>query len=129
MRISKAQAKELRAYQERLSAERHEIDVAWHELVRTLEGTAAVVNHLIEKHNLCVAAATLFVNDIANEMRDAYEEKTEGWKDGEHGARALEIVEAWEGADLNEVECVKVLLPDRPLFAESLNLPESEEDL
>lgn len=128
MKISKRQAAQLAEHAKTLRAQREALDDAFVELCRRLREHTDKYNAIVEAHNHSVAEARHFVGEIAETLRDEWDGKSEGWQESDRGRQAEAMVEAWECSDLNDVEPVAVLMPDRPHFEESLNLPESEED-
>ena len=127
MRLSKKQAADLAAHKKALHSDRELLETVFDVFWYRLEQAAKEVNAIIALHSANVRKASAFVTEVAADLRDAYDEKSERWQETEAGQAALEMGEAWENVDLDEIEPVQVLLPDRPVWNESLNLPEESD--
>jgi hypothetical protein len=56
----------------------------------------------LTKYNEALAEFRDFVNGAAAEWREEYDEKSDGWKDGDNGSIADEWISTWESADLDD---------------------------
>jgi hypothetical protein len=54
-------------------------------------------------YNQALAELRSFVNDVASNRRDEFDEKSDAWKEGDSGSAADEWISTWENADLEEV--------------------------
>lgn len=88
----------------------------------------AKLSAAITEHNGVVQEADEFVRGVAQELDDAYDDKSETWKEGDAGQAAREFIDEWLNADLDDVSRPRVLMPDEPDFGDfELNLPEASE--
>lgn len=127
-RLSKAQRTELANYQRALRHEREQIATEFARAMDTIREAIGDLNEsCIAVHNETVEKASAFVESVAEEFRDQYDERSERWQESEAGQAALAFVEEWENADVETVESVRFATPDNPFFNESLNLPEESE--
>ena len=128
MKISKHQAATLLEFRDVLAAGHELILETFDARLREVAAGLAILNALIDLHNADIARARHFVEEIAAELRDEYDQKSERWHESDAGQQAEAMIQAWENASLEDVEPVVLLLPDRPLFKEGLDLPMTEED-
>lgn len=126
-RLTKAQRRELGGHRAALLADRKAVMAAFETMLGVMSDAVHHVNKLIAEHNGRVLAAQAFVDDVAEEFRDAYDERSERWQDSDAGQSAFQFVEEWASTALDALPEVVVLAPDIPAFNESLNLPEESE--
>ena len=126
MKLTKTESAALAEHALQLRLDREGIDRSFKELVHILTTVTEGINAEIDAHNDRILQAQAFVDVVSARLRDIYDEKSERWQESEAGAAALEMVEAWEHADLDALDMVVVLAPDAPneSYNESLNLPE-----
>jgi uncharacterized phage infection (PIP) family protein YhgE len=70
------------------------------------------VNGLVQQYNAILADAQAFVEGKASEFRDAYDEKSEKWQEGDRGQATESFTCDWENADLQELEEISIVEPD-----------------
>jgi hypothetical protein len=127
-RLSKRQAAELADYSRALRIERANIADEFARVMDVIRDEIGNLNEcFIAPHNETIQKAAAFVESVAEEFRDVYDERSERWQESEAGQQALAFVEEWENARLEEVDSCRFLTPDGPYFEESLNLPERSE--
>jgi len=68
----------------------------------------------IEAYNEALADAVGWRDDMAQEMQDYFDERSERWQEGEDGTAYGEWINEWQVADLEEL--VTPELPDEPEF-------------
>lgn len=126
-RLSKKEVDRLGELRKTLRNDRELLTVSYD--VRIAEMLAAVdgYNKLVAEHNERLVYARTFVTEIASRFRDDYDERSERWQESEAGQNASAFVEDWENAQLDDVEPMRLLIPDAPEFEESLNLPEESD--
>lgn len=123
-KLTAAQRLELRSWQDTLRHDRERMERAFDVLRSELVRLPFELNAAIRAHNVRLEAARAFIEAVAEEHRDAYDEKSDAWKDGDRGQADDAFVCDWESAELNDIDEVDLLLPDKPEWNESLNLPE-----
>lgn len=123
-KLTAAQRLELRSWQDTLRHDRERMERAFDVLRSELVRLPFELNAAIRAHNVRLAAARAFVEGITEEHRDAYDERSDAWKAGDRGQAAEAFVEEWERVELDDVDEVELLLPDKPEWNESLILPE-----
>lgn len=114
--LTKAQIKAMAAHKDALREKRAQIEVEFDSLTKALVGIMAVLNERIRQYNDRVAAAQDFATEIAEEHRGEYDNKSDGWRDGERGQAADEFISAWESISLTDVDAIELVEPDAPLF-------------
>ena len=128
-KLTKEQRKQLDHFQSALAAERRRIQEKFDDLMESIRADIRTANARSADYNALVKQAQAFVTEIAEDHRDAYDEKSERWQEGDAGQAALAFVEAWENVDLDEIEPIQILMPDPPSFGEAAlkDLPEEAE--
>jgi len=79
-----------------------EVEVTVSEYNEETEKVKAAVDTALATYNASLAEFRSFVDKIASERRDEYDEKSDGWKEGDNGSTAEEWVSTWEQADLED---------------------------
>lgn len=123
-KLTSAQVRELHARQQELRLDREQIEQEFGLLRGALATLPAPLNALIRAHNERLSAARAFAEGIAEEHRDALDERSDAWKSSDRGQAAEAFVEEWERIELDDVDEVELLLPDKPEWNEGLNGPE-----
>lgn len=72
--------------------------------VTRLNDAATNIEDAVREYNAVVIEAEGFRNDIVNEWDDAISEKSEKWQEGDAGQLAVDLKDAWEGADFDEID-------------------------
>lgn len=81
----------------------------------------------VDQYNGAVGDAETFRDDIAQEMQDYWDERSERWQEGEAGLAYEAWIDAWTGADLEMIDCPE--LPDEPETAHADALDELPEEV
>src|SRR5262245_24268876 len=84
------------------------------------------VNDVIDTYNEKVEEVREFVERVASDFRSDFEDKSEGWQEGERGQTVGEFIDAWENLEINQVD--RITLPDVELDDE-IELPNDLEEL
>jgi len=61
------------------------------------------VEEALSNYNGKLAELKSFVDDFAGEKRSEWDDKSEGWQEGDAGSTANDWISAWEETDLEEV--------------------------
>lgn len=113
-------AQELDKLQERVVKEVDIFNEALEETRQHLEG-------FINAYNEKVVEAQAFVEDIGSDRRSEYDDKSESWQESDRAGEVDEWVQAWEDAQLEELQLELPQEVDAPEFGafDTLNdLPE-----
>jgi len=70
----------------------------------------AAIDNALALYNQNLAEFRSFVEEVATDRRNEYDEKSDGWREGDNGSTADEWISTWEGADLEDAE---VKYPDQ----------------
>lgn len=96
--------KEEKATRDKLVVDLHE---GWKELedVRReqenrIQAAIEVLNAALGTYEQVAEAAEAFREEVASRLREEWEEKSEGWQQGDAGEEANSFIEQWENADL-----------------------------
>lgn len=82
---------------------------------------------LLNEYNGIMEEARTFAATVAGNAQEAYDEKSDNWKESENGEKVNSFIEDWENADLfdHEIEFPDPIDPELPDHADTLeNLPE-----
>jgi hypothetical protein len=93
----------------RLQEEREALDTAVTAFNDAMTTARADLQEKIDAYNEVLAEAKSFVDDVAQNWQNDFEEKSERWQEGEKGEAVAAMIEAWQNADLEEVS---VDMPD-----------------
>lgn len=115
-KLTKAQSKRLQEYRDSLGRRKAAIEVLFEEMKAKLPELTKDLNEAIHEYNADVDEMKAFAEEVASEHRDAYDEKSENWKEGDRGTAVSEFVEAWEAVDLDEIDEIEIVEPDEPDF-------------
>lgn len=74
------------------------------QLQSELESTGDELTQALSAYNAAKSAMKGFVTETAEAWRNKYDEKSEKWQEGDKASEVNEIIEAWEGVELEEVE-------------------------
>lgn len=55
-------------------------------------------------YNQALAELRSFAGEVASDRRNEYDEKSDGWREGDDGSSNDEWISTWENADLEEVQ-------------------------
>ncbi len=101
-------------------------------LLEVLQSAPAALNDAIRTRNDAAHAAAEFVTGIADQWDSDYDEKGDGWKEGDRGAAVRELIDEWQGisldSDMDEVEVVEPEIDDQCYVAEALGELRAEAD-
>jgi hypothetical protein len=115
-KITKIEAKALAEHRIELARLRERIEDEFRALSAELREIALPLNGLISEYNAALDRTKGFIDGVAEEHRDAYDEKSDRWQEGDRGQAALAFVEEWENVYLSEIEEVEIVAPDEPEF-------------
>jgi len=93
----------------RIQEEREALDTAVTAFNDAMTTARADLQEKIDAYNEVLAEAKSFVDDVAQNWENDFEEKSERWQEGEKGEAVRAMIEAWQNADLEEVS---VDMPD-----------------
>lgn len=110
--LDKKEHVELQNYIESLRAKAVQIQEAETAMNATLAEVTDGVNGLIQQYNAILEDAQVFVEVKASEFRDAYDEKSEKWQEGDRGQATESFVTEWENANLDVLEEISIVEPD-----------------
>lgn len=74
------------------------------ELATRLETQAKIIREAVDDYNQVVEEARTFVTEIHEQWDSDISEKSEKWQGGDAGSAATELKDAWEGADMDDLE-------------------------
>lgn len=67
-------------------------------------GPRISVEEELTEYNTKLAELKSFVDDIAAEKRDEFDDKSESWQEGDTGSTVDDWIATWENAELDEVK-------------------------
>lgn len=70
------------------------------------------LNRAISARNMVAKEAAAFAEAVHDRLQDEFEEKSEGWQEGDAGQEASGLIEEWDGVDIAEVEEVQIVEPE-----------------
>lgn len=62
------------------------------------------LNDVVTVYNAALTAVTETVEGVATRLREEFDEKSEGWQEGDRGQEAEGMINEWEGFSLDEVD-------------------------
>jgi hypothetical protein len=68
----------------------------------------AGANAEIEAYNQALEEAREFAEQFANQMREAYDDMSERWQEGDTGQSVSSWIDEWEGLELDELDDISV---------------------
>jgi hypothetical protein len=80
-----------------------DIEVAVNEYNEREKELREPIETAVNAYNEKLALFRSFVEEVAAERRNEFEEKSETWQDGDNGQAADEWINNWENADLEDV--------------------------
>jgi hypothetical protein len=60
--------------------------------------------HLITDYNVIALKVQAFVDDVAGDFREKYDNKSDEWRDSDDGQAADEFINAWESFSIEEAD-------------------------
>ena len=70
--------------------------------------TAAKVNDAVQAYNGIASEVQAFVEGIREDWRSEFDDKSDGWRDGDRGSEVDEMISQWENVDIEELNEVDV---------------------
>lgn len=131
MKLSKAEERRREELAEKLEAAGQEVNARFAELLKLLTDAEHDVNKAIRDYNKILLEAEAFVEGVAEEMRDSFDDKSERWQDSDKGQSAAAFVEEWEQFEASELREVAILMPEleeEPCHATELRELPAESD-
>jgi hypothetical protein len=107
-RLSKDQKTQRDKLVEALNTRGNVVNDAW----EAFEQAYGALVDAIDEYNGVVQDVVTYRDEIAQEMEDYYEERSERWQEGDAGQAYTNWMEAWTEVELDELEQVE--LPDEP---------------
>jgi hypothetical protein len=104
------------------------VDYRWRELLGLLRALPNDVNEAIQAYNVALLKAKVFAEGIAETFREEYDDKSDGWKEGDRGQAADSFISEWESIDWDQMQPVALLEPELE-EPEVLKLSEALESL
>lgn len=127
-RLSKTESKQLAEHRETLGRQRDKVLAEFEWMKENVEAAVEKVNDEIREYNLALADARSFVEAVAEVHRGNFDDRSDGWKDGDRGQAADSWISEWEGVSLDDIDEVEIVEPDEPSIGEHIealeNLPE-----
>jgi hypothetical protein len=102
-KLNKVQLAELVKFRDELEELKGALELEVEEYNSTMNSAWAKVEKRIIDLNEKIVEADQWRADLASEMQDFYDEKSEKWQEGERGCAYQEWISEWE-SDLSEVE-------------------------
>lgn len=128
MKLSRAEERLRQELVAELKAAGQLVDYRFSELLGLLKHVTGDVNEAIRAYNVALLKAKVFAEGMAETFREAYDEKSDAWKEGDRGQEADAFVSEWESIDWDQIDEVAVLEPELE-DAEALKLAEALESL
>lgn len=95
---------------------------------QAIQGYMDELNAAIVAYNETVGDVEQFRGDIAGQMQEAFDEKSEKWQEGETGQAYDGWKSEWDNFEAEEMAEVEIDIPGEPSTADDLEgLPESPE--
>lgn len=112
MKLTKQEQKDQARLAESLRAAETEVTVQFERLLEALQVAPGAVNSAIRTRNLIAKEAAAFAEGVHDRLREEFEEKSEGWQEGDVGQEASGLIEEWDSVDIGEVEEVQIVEPE-----------------
>lgn len=103
IRLSKKQLIERAALVEKLNTSKSKIDDEVNDINEAMRLRFVTVEDLIGEYNQLLAEASAFVETIKDDAQSEFDDKSEGWQDGERGEAASNWIGEWD-ISFNDVE-------------------------
>lgn len=131
MRLSRAQEKARAELVIELAAAEKLVRYRFAELLSFCRHAADDTNEAIRAYNAVLLKAEAFATATAEDFRGTFDDKSDGWKEGERGQQSNDFIEEWEGFEgsaLPEIAILEPELEEKPCHAEALDsLPTESE--
>lgn len=98
--LSKAEEKTLADHAEQLSTMIQKMKDEQAAMNAEIAVRVAKLNEYISEYNESLDNAREFTDNKAQEWRDEWDEKSEGWQEGVAGEAAMAFIEEWENIDI-----------------------------
>lgn len=112
MKVTKQEQKEHAQLKEALSTHSKRVALEFDALLTTLTESTKSVNAAIKARNEVAKRVVAFAEQVAERLRDEFDEKSERWQESDAGQEALSLVEQWENINVDEIEEVKIVTPE-----------------
>jgi hypothetical protein len=103
-KLTKAEETELEKLKTTLTDAYSGLEISVNDYNEKVEEVKDAVDSALATYNAALAEFRSFVEGVATSRRDEYDEKSDGWKEGDNGSTAEEWISTWEGADLEDAE-------------------------
>lgn len=123
VRLSKAEERLRQELVAELKAAEQLVTYRFAELLGLLKHITGDVNEAIRSYNAGLVKTKVFVEGVAETFRDAYEEKSDKWKEGDAGQEADAFISEWESIDFDPIPELEILEPEleeKPCLAAAL---------
>lgn len=94
----------INAYNEKMEEVKAELQEAIDVYNDKMNEAKAKVEEALSDYNSALGDAKSFADDVANQGNSDFDDKSERWQEGEAAEAAREWIDAWENAELDEVE-------------------------
>jgi len=84
------------------------------------------LNPAIDSYNEALSGLAEYRDEVVSEMETYFDERSDGWREGDAGSTYEEWKGEWENADLSEVENVSEVELDDPSHADEVEGLSSE---
>lgn len=115
-KLTKQQIARLELFEADLTRLRGLITAEYVALETSMKQLAALYNTHVQAYNQQVKTFERFADDIAQDHREDYDERSESWQAGDAGLAAEDFVATWESVAIDEIDEVELLMPDAPDF-------------
>lgn len=102
-KLTKVQDKELDALLDELNEKRGELGAAITAFNDLIREERSKIEDALSAYNDALVGVEQFRDEFVNEMRDAWNDKSERWQEGDSGEAANDFITVWEEVDLSEV--------------------------
>jgi chromosome segregation ATPase len=109
-KLTKDQLAEQTGLTEKLEAAVSVVNERLASLRDLIDNAKGEIEDAVSSYNEIVRGASEFARDIAAEMEEEYEDRSERWQESEKGQLARAFVSEWEGFGIDEID-IDDLLP------------------
>lgn len=112
IRLTKQEQKEQARLAEALREREAEVALQFALLLEALQKAPVPLNNAIRARNLIAKEAAEFVKQVHDRLEEEFEEKSEGWQEGDAGQAARDLIDEWDGVDIDEAGEVQIVEPE-----------------
>lgn len=123
MKLSKQQAAEKAALVTKLQDAERVLDEKIDEFNAAVsKAWSEIVGQALADHKLALEEAKEFCEDIANDVQNYFDDKSEKWQEGDRGSAVQAMADEWSGVDLDQDEMDEPDRVDPPSYQHSNDL-------